>query len=150
MVLRGSVLVTARSGLFCLQMMWFCCFHQPVTSSSLWIGFQPSLKRLGWEAAPPNLRPEIWFLSRKRWNAFSRSGRRSCPEWRSLCTSGSCSQVRGNGAGDRQDDQCSVCSDADSVLVRVVTIYQAIFIPTLAYGHELLVVTEIMRLRVSF
>ena len=64
-----------------------------VTSSSHWIGSQQSVKRPGWKSAPPNLRQ--WFSTGERWTAFFRSGRRSCPKWRSSSTLRSCSRVRG-------------------------------------------------------
>ena len=94
MVLRGSDLVTSGSGLCSLQVKLPCWLCGRVTVSSRWIGSQPSVKR---QSAPSNLRP--WFSAGKRWSAFSGSGRKSCPKWRSSGNSGCCSQVRGKMTG---------------------------------------------------
>ena len=87
--------------------MWSCWPHRSMTYSSRWTSSPPSVKRPGWESTPPNLRP--WFSARKSWSAFFGSRRRSCSEWRSWSTSGSCSQLRGKAELYR----CSICSDAD-------------------------------------
>lgn len=42
---KGSTLVASESHLYSLQMMWFCCLHQVVDSSSLWSTSQPSVKQ---------------------------------------------------------------------------------------------------------
>lgn len=52
---------TLRIALCFLQMM-LCWCHQPTTFSMNWGSLQPNVKRLGWESAPPSLRP--WFFAR--------------------------------------------------------------------------------------
>ena len=65
-----------RIGFCCLQTMWSCWLHWPVTSSYYWIALQRSVKRPGWESAPLNLRS--WFSAGKRCSALSTSRRRFC------------------------------------------------------------------------
>ena len=72
-------------------MIWFWFWlHRSV--STHWIGSQPSVKRLGWGSAPPNLRP--WFSAGNRWTVHSKQGMSPYPKWRSSSISGSCSRVR--------------------------------------------------------
>lgn len=71
------------------------------------------VKRFGWKWATPNL---------KQYSSFEKGevpslgrGMGSYSKWRSLGISGSCSCVKGHGAGDRQADRCIVGCDVDFV-----------------------------------
>ena len=138
--------------------MWSCWLHQTLTSNSRWTSSQPSVKRPGWESAPPN--PSPWSSTGKGWSALSGSGMRSCPKWRSSSTSGSL--FTSEGRMEREIDRRIGAASAvmrtlhGSVVVKrelsrkaKLSIYQSIYVPALSYGHELWVVTERTRSRVQ-
>ncbi len=72
--------------------MLSCWPPQTRTFSIHWDGLQPSVKRLGWESAPPNPRP--WSSVGKGWLVHYRLVECCYLKWRSSSIWGSCSRVR--------------------------------------------------------
>ena len=146
MVLRKSSLVTSVSGPYFLQMTWSCWLHQSMTSSSHWIGLQPSVMLPKWESVPPNLMP--YFSARKR------SQMKESKHLGVLFTTEETMEQE----IDRQIPAASAVMRTLhwSIVVKrelswkaKFSIYRSIFVPTLTYGHMLWVVTERTGLRVQ-
>lgn len=61
---RGLESFSFGESLLCsLQMMQFFWFHRTLTFGKKPAGFQPNMKHVGWESAPPSLKP--WFSDKK-------------------------------------------------------------------------------------
>ncbi|KAI3355076.1 hypothetical protein L3Q82_017954 [Scortum barcoo] len=127
--------------------------HCRQTFSMCWSGLQPSVKRLGWESAPPN--PEAMVLDRKRVVCPLRVSGEVLPqveveEFKYLGV-----LFTSEGKMEREIDRRIGAASAvmRSVYRTVVvkkelsrkaklSIYRSIYVPTLTYGHELWVMTE--------
>ena len=137
------------------QMMLSCWLLQARTSSMSWGGLQPSVKQLGWESAPPSLRP--WFSTGKRWLWVGGELLPQVEEFKYLGV-----LFTSEGRMEREIDRRIGAAAAvmrslyRSVVVKrelsrkaKLSIYRSIYVPTLTYGHELWVMTERIRSRIQ-
>jgi len=123
--------------------IWIC---QTVTSSMHWGGLQPSMKRSGWESAPPSLRP--WFSAGKKVECSLRVGSKLLPKAKEFKFFGVLFKSEGKMKWELDILIGAACAVMRalyrSVLVKrelsrkaKLSIYRSICVPNLTYGHKL-------------